>query len=258
MRSTLRWRSRLRARRRWCGPWRRCASLSARTLPARPSWRLRRSRCPKCRARCWRPWTALCWKQRTTDTRQARPVKKPSAAPQLRAMPLRRVPERRLYGKGPAHCRLRVGRETFGVPISLVHEIVRVPEITAVPDAPDCIEGVINLRGKIVSVVDLRKRFGEREIRRTKKNRILVVEVQGKMVGLIVDAASEVLKVPPSEVEQPPEVFEEGELNYVTGVGKLKDRLVIMVDLNKILQRGELRKISTFAEKQTLSARAAS
>jgi len=153
---------------------------------------------------------------------------------------------------------VRVGRETCGVPISLVHEIVRVPEITAVPDAPHCIEGVINLRGKIVSVVDLRKRFGEREIRRTKKNRILVVEVQGKMVGLIVDAASEVLKVPPSEVEQPPEVFEEGELNYVTGVGKLKDRLVIMVDLNKILQRGELRKISTFAEKQTLSARAAS
>ena len=61
----------------------------------------------------------------------------------------------------------RVGRETFGVPISLVHEIVRVPDITAVPEAPDCIEGVINLRGKIVSVVDLRKRFGEPEIRRT-------------------------------------------------------------------------------------------
>jgi purine-binding chemotaxis protein CheW len=153
----------------------------------------------------------------------------------------------------------RVGRETFGVPISLVHEIVRVPEITAVPEAPDCIEGVINLRGKIVSVVDLRKRFGEPEVRRTKKNRILVVEVQGKMVGLIVDAASEVLKVPPSEVEQPPEVFEEGELNYVTGVGKLKDRLVIMVDLNKILQRGELRKLSAFAEKlPASSARAAS
>lgn len=133
----------------------------------------------------------------------------------------------------------RIGRETFGVPISLVHEIVRVPDITAVPEAPDCIEGVINLRGKIVSVVDLRKRFGEREIKRNKKNRILVAEVQGKRVGLIVDAASEVLKVPPSEIEQPPKVFEEGDVNYVTGVGKLKDRLVILVDLNKILQRGE-------------------
>jgi purine-binding chemotaxis protein CheW len=147
----------------------------------------------------------------------------------------------------------RIGRETFGVPISLVHEIVRVPEITSVPEAPDCIEGVINLRGKIVSVVDLRKRFGEKEVRSGKKNRILVVEVEGKMVGLIVDAASEVLKVPPSEIENPPNVFEEGELNYVTGVGKLKDRLVILVDLSKILQRGELRRLGEFAESQALN-----
>ena len=148
----------------------------------------------------------------------------------------------------------RIGRETFGVPISLVHEIVRVPDITAVPEAPDCIEGVINLRGKIVSVVDLRKRFGEREIKRNKKNRILVAEVQGKMVGLIVDAASEVLKVPPSEIEEPPKVFDEGDVNYVTGVGKLKDRLVILVDLNKILQRGELRRLSEFADAQIAGA----
>jgi purine-binding chemotaxis protein CheW len=150
----------------------------------------------------------------------------------------------------------RIGRETFGVPISLVHEIVRVPEITAVPEAPDCIEGVINLRGKIVSVVDLRKRFGEREIKRNKKNRILVAEVQGKMVGLIVDAASEVLKVPPSEIEQPPKVFEDGEINYVTGVGKLKDRLVILIDLSKILRSGELRRLTDFAESQMTGAAA--
>src|SRR5262245_50147921 len=90
----------------------------------------------------------------------------------------------------------RIGRETFGVPIDLVHEIVRVPEITSVPDAPDFIEGVINLRGKIISVVDLRKRFGEKQIGPSKKNRILVVEVDNRMVGLIVDAASEVLKLP--------------------------------------------------------------
>src|SRR5438874_5524143 len=153
----------------------------------------------------------------------------------------------------------RIGRETFGVPISLVHEIVRVPEITSVPEAPDYVEGVINLRGKIISIVDLRKRFGEKEITHNKKNRILVVEVENKMVGLIVDAASEVLRMSSDEVDNPPNVFEEGELNYVTGVGKLKDRLIILVELNKILQRGELRKISAFAEKQTISAaRAAS
>ncbi|HWR36945.1 MAG TPA: chemotaxis protein CheW [Clostridia bacterium] len=148
----------------------------------------------------------------------------------------------------------RVGREVFGVPIALVHEIVRVPEITSVPDSPDYIEGVINLRGKIISIIDLRKRFGEREIVAGKKNRIIVSEIEGKMVGLIVDAASEVLKIPPADVEPPPNVFEEGELNYVTGVGKLRGRLIILIDLTKILQRGELRRIGEMAAAQTAEA----
>ena len=148
----------------------------------------------------------------------------------------------------------RIGRETFGVPISLVHEIVRMPEITAVPDSPGFVEGVINLRGKIVSVVDLRKRFGEKEITANKKNRILVAEVGGKMVGLIVDAASEVIKIPDSEVDLPPSVFEEGELNYVTGVGKVKGRLIILVDLSKILQKGELRRLGEIAEGATAAS----
>ena len=143
----------------------------------------------------------------------------------------------------------RVGRETFGVPIELVHEIVRVPEITSVPDSPDYIEGVINLRGKIVSIVDLRKRFGEREIvNNDRKNRILVAEIDGKMVGLIVDSASEVLRLPASEVEPAPNVFSDDDLNYVTGVGKLSGRLIILIDLSKILQKGELRRIGEFAE----------
>ena len=141
----------------------------------------------------------------------------------------------------------RIGSETFGVPINLVHEIVRVPEITSVPDAPDYVEGVINLRGKIVSIVDLRKRFGEAGIKRQKKNRILVAEVEGKMVGLIVDSASEVLKIPPSEIDTPPDIFEQNEVHYVTGVGKLNGRLIILVDLTKILERGELRRIGELA-----------
>lgn len=141
----------------------------------------------------------------------------------------------------------RVGRETFGVPIALVHEIVRVPEITAVPDAPGCVEGVINLRGKIVSIIDLRKRFGERQIQGSRKNRILVAEVEGKLVGLVVDAASEVLKIPVGEVEAPPSALEEGDSNYITGVGKLNGRLILMIDLTKVLQRGELRRLGEFA-----------
>jgi purine-binding chemotaxis protein CheW len=142
----------------------------------------------------------------------------------------------------------RVGKETFGVPIELVHEIVRVPEIAAVPDAPACVEGIINLRGKIISVVDLRKRFGEMKIEPSRKNRILIAEIEGKMVGLIVDAASEVIRLAHADIEAPPDVFEEGEIKYVTGVGKLNGRLVILIDLRKILQRGELRRLGEIVE----------
>lgn len=142
----------------------------------------------------------------------------------------------------------RIGRETFGLPISIVREIVRVPEITSVPNSPDYIEGVINLRGRIIPVVDLRKRFGEPVNEPSKKHRIVVVEIESRRIGLLVNSASEVLKIPPSEIEAPHNVFQEGELDYITGVGKLRGRLVILLDLSRILQRGELRSLEAVAE----------
>jgi len=142
----------------------------------------------------------------------------------------------------------RIGNETYGVRIGAVREIVRVPEITAVPSAPDTVEGVINLRGKIIPVMDLRKRFGHADIQPDKRNRILVVEMQGKLVGLIVNAASEVLKIPPSEIEAPSTVFAEGESGYVTGVGKLKGRLIILLDISKLLHRPEYKQLEETAE----------
>jgi purine-binding chemotaxis protein CheW len=134
----------------------------------------------------------------------------------------------------------QVGRETYGIPIAALHEIVRVPEITAVPDAPTYMEGVINLRGKIVSVMDLRKRFGEKQIGLKRQNRILVVEHAGRLAGLIVDSASEVLKIPADAVEAPPAVFLEGGLNCVTGLAKVAGRLVVLLDMSKLLAPGEL------------------
>jgi purine-binding chemotaxis protein CheW len=134
----------------------------------------------------------------------------------------------------------RIGRETFGLPIAMVREIVRVPEITSVPNAPDYIEGVINLRGRIIPVVDLRKRFGDKFPEPNKKNRIVVVEIGRRSIGLIVNSASEVLRIPPGDIEQPDKVFQESETSYITGVGKLKGRLVILLDLNRILQNVEL------------------
>jgi purine-binding chemotaxis protein CheW len=142
----------------------------------------------------------------------------------------------------------RIGNETYGVRIGAVREIVRVPEITAVPSAPDTVEGVINLRGKIIPVMDLRKRFGQADVRPDKKNRILVVELENKLVGLIVNTASEVLKIAPSEIEAPGTVFAEGESSYVTGVGKLKGRLIILLDVAKLLKRSEFKRIEEAAE----------
>jgi purine-binding chemotaxis protein CheW len=141
----------------------------------------------------------------------------------------------------------RVGDEYYGVPIGIVHEIVRMMDITSVPDAPACIEGVINLRGKIIPIVDLRKRFSG-TAGRDRRNRILVAELEGHNVGLVVDSANEVLKLDPEHIEPPPNIFEQGQLNYVTGVGKLEEKLVILIDLEKIMQRGELRRISDLTE----------
>src|SRR5712671_3311869 len=158
-------------------------------------------------------------------------------------MPGDRVIEKDLQVVG-----FRIGNETFGVRIGSVREIVRVPEITAVPSAPETVEGVINLRGKIIPVMDLRKRFGQADIQADKKNRILVVELENKLIGLIVNAASEVLKIPPSDIEAPGTVFAEGESGYVTGVGKLKGRLIILLDISKLLHRPEYKRLEEAAE----------
>lgn len=147
----------------------------------------------------------------------------------------------------------RIGEETFGVRIGSVREIVRVPEITSVPNAPDSIEGVINLRGKIIPVMDLRKRFGHVEVQPDKKNRILVVELDNKLLGLIVNSASEVLKIPPSEIEPPGNVFADGESGYVTGVGKLKGRLIILLDIAKLLHRPEFKRLEEAADLVAMS-----
>jgi purine-binding chemotaxis protein CheW len=147
----------------------------------------------------------------------------------------------------------RVGRETYGVPITSLREIVRVPEITAVPDAPDYLEGIINLRGRIISVVDLRKRFGEAATEINRHSRILVVEHRGRLAGMIVDSASEVLKIPESEIEPAPAMMREGGLDCVTGLGKYQGRLILLLDIEKVLAAGN-RGNESFTEKMAEKA----
>jgi purine-binding chemotaxis protein CheW len=134
----------------------------------------------------------------------------------------------------------QVGRETYGVPITALQEIVRVPEITAVPDAPDFMEGVTNLRGRIVSVIDLRKRLGEKQVTTSRRSRILVIEHRGRLAGLIVDSASQVLKLSASDIEPAPASLEEGSLSCVTGLGKCQGRLIVLLDMTRLLDLGAL------------------
>jgi len=140
------------------------------------------------------------------------------------------------------------GKELYGVGIHAVHEIVKVPDVTAVPDAPAFLEGVINLRGRIVPVVDLRKRMRLPEGERTKSTRILIVENVGKMVGLLVDAVSEVVKVAPDAIEPPPDMISSIGVEYVTGVVKAGARLIVMLDLDKVLSIEDMKKIGSAAE----------
>lgn len=137
-----------------------------------------------------------------------------------------------------------IGEEEFGVNILKVQEINRTMEITKVPRAPVFVEGVINLRGKVIPIIDLRRRFGLMPKPEDKDTRIIVIELSGIIVGFVVDAVSEVLRIPAGTVEPPPPVVAGVESDYISGVGKLKDRLLIMLDLDKILSSEDMDMLS--------------
>jgi len=132
----------------------------------------------------------------------------------------------------------RVGEQSYALPISTVREIVRPPEITPVPQSPEHVAGVMNLRGRIVPVIDLRKRFRQ-TIENSPKTRALVIALDGKLIGLLVDSASEVLKIASEEIEPSPQLFGEDNERYVTGVAKHLGRLVILLDVSKLLPEPE-------------------
>lgn len=137
-----------------------------------------------------------------------------------------------------------IENEEFGVDILKVQEIIRTVEITRVPKAPNFVEGVINLRGKIVPVIDLRKRFGIAEKEHDNETRIVVVELVDKVVGFLVDRVKEVIRVEKSVIEPPPELTTSIDSNYITGVAKLQDRLLILLELNRVLSSDEQEKLT--------------
>jgi purine-binding chemotaxis protein CheW len=144
----------------------------------------------------------------------------------------------------------RLADEEFGAPIQQVHEILRLVEITRVPRAPRFIEGVINLRGKVIPVLDLRRRFELAINTQVEQHRIMEVEVDGQIIGVIVDAVTEVISLPVDAIEAPPPMIADIAGDYLTGVGKLPGRIIILLNFDKILTTQEARQI----ESSTLGA----
>jgi purine-binding chemotaxis protein CheW len=133
----------------------------------------------------------------------------------------------------------RLGNEEYSVDILSVQEIIRHMDLTRVPKAPEFVDGVINLRGKVIPVLDLRKRFGLNADEKTNETRIIVVDISDKTVGFKVDAVSEVLRLSADTVEPPPSIVTDVDSEYIKGVGKMEGRLIILLDVSKILTTSE-------------------
>lgn len=138
----------------------------------------------------------------------------------------------------------RVGSEEFGVDILRVQEINRMVEITRVPNSPEFVEGVINLRGKIIPIIALRKRFGLKDKSPDKYTRIIVADVDNKIVGFVVDAVLEVLRIPTDTIEPPPPIVAGVDASYIRGVAKLEDRLLILLNLEEVFSEQEKRALN--------------
>jgi purine-binding chemotaxis protein CheW len=136
----------------------------------------------------------------------------------------------------------RLGDEEFGAPISQVHEILRLVEITRVPRAPRFIEGIINLRGRIIPILDLRRRF-DLPMKQSDKQRIMEVEVDGQILGMIVDEVTEVVRIPVDAIEPPPPMIADIAGEYLAGIGKLPGRILVMLNFDKILSEQEAHQI---------------
>src|SRR6202163_2406379 len=137
----------------------------------------------------------------------------------------------------------QLGSEEYGVDIAQVQEINRMVAVTHVPRAPEFMEGVINLRGQLIPIIDLRARFGMPRAEHSKNTRIVVTEIGTKRVGMVVDSVSEVLRLPVEQIEPAPEMISGVDTEYIRGVGKIEDRLIILLDLGKIVTGAEKREL---------------
>jgi purine-binding chemotaxis protein CheW len=129
--------------------------------------------------------------------------------------------------------------EKYGVPVAQVREVLRYTEITPVPGAPDYVLGIINLRGNVVTVLDTRKRFALPPVEVDDSTRVVIIEVEEQVVGILVDQVSEVMRLNTGEIETAPNVGNDESSKYIQGVASRDGNLLILVDLHKLLSDEE-------------------
>jgi purine-binding chemotaxis protein CheW len=146
----------------------------------------------------------------------------------------------------------KIGKEIFGVDILMVQEIIRSAAITHVPNSPEFVEGVINLRGSIIPVIDLRKRLNLFTVEYSKETDwILILDIAGRVTGFIVDLVTEVLKIQESSIDPPPDILVAGlHSQYIRGVCEIENTLLILLDFNRILLVDEVKKLKGVALNQ--------
>lgn len=135
--------------------------------------------------------------------------------------------------------------EKYGVPVEQVKEVLRYTEITPVPGAPDYVLGIINLRGNVVTVLDTRKRFALQAFEITDATRIVIIEVDNQVIGILVDSVSEVMRLNSEEIETAPNVGNDESSRYIQGVASRNGNLLILVDINKLLTDEEWQEMAS-------------
>jgi len=149
----------------------------------------------------------------------------------------------------------RIEKEQFGIGINDVREIIRMEDVTAMPGTEEYILGVINLRGKIVVVIDLAKKLGVAAREKDKDTRVLIVDIEGNTMGMVVDGCNEVLRITSDKIEPAPEIItKKFKSDYIDGVGIIDERLLILLDLSKVLDEKDIGHIKSVEKKSTLKS----
>jgi purine-binding chemotaxis protein CheW len=140
--------------------------------------------------------------------------------------------------------------EEYGIEILRVREIIGIMEITPVPQTPDYVKGIINLRGKVIPVIDQRIKFSMPEVEQTKETCVIVVEVKKSLIGILVDSVSEVIDIGREEIEVTPQFGQEIDTQFIMGLGKTKGKLIILLDIEKVLSTKVIKMVKELSKKK--------